>query len=200
MKENKFLDKFSNKSNSELREIILEKEKYNSTAVDAAKELLKKRKTNENSTKTNNIDSEKTSIVIENKNEEVVENLKNLPELYSKKTILIFSILFTPLVGSLLMSSNLKKLQNTNGQSLVLIFGVLFNTVCFKILKYYNLELSFWIIINLIGAVIFTKYFWNLLIGDDFEYSKRTNKTPFLIILGTVLTFILLLILIVVIS
>ncbi|MGY5353483.1 hypothetical protein [Wenyingzhuangia sp. IMCC45467] len=196
MKENKFLDKFSNKSNSELREIILEKEKYNSKAIDAAKELLEKREINENSIKTNNIDFESTSIKTEN--EEVIENLKNLPELYSKRAIIIFSILFTPLVGSILMFKNLKKVENTPGQFLVILYGIFYNKLSFWIIKYLNLNFfSYLFVMNVIGAVILAVFIWKILIGNDFQYSKKSNKSPFLIILGVIGVFIALITLLV---
>jgi hypothetical protein len=201
MNENRFLNKFKIKSDSDLKYIILQKEKYENDAVEAARQLLMERGVK--------VEFEKKTIVtnpepIKQINEKKVEaktvkneNDKNLIKLYSKRMIFVFSTLFTPLAGSILMSRNFKTLGNNNGLISVLLFGVFYNKAFFFTIDYLKLNIGFGIIFNIIGAIILTKSFWNFFISEDVEYLKKSGKNPFLILLGIIAFMIILIILIV---
>ncbi len=124
---------------------------------------------------------EKDNTDVQKGNQTVKEDL---PILYSKKLILIFSGLFSILFGAALILSNMKRLGEKKGFYQVLIFvliyvaGLVFTLSSIK--GGTNLSLP----LNLLGGFILTEYFWNGYIGKETEYEKKSWVKPALISLG----------------
>jgi len=119
--ENEFNERMSNSSDKELFDILNSKESYQEEAFNSAINELNKRGF-----------SEETAPALkeykENKRNEKLEleRQQSLPELYSQKSIVIFSAFFTAICGAVMMAYNFRKLGNTEKSKSVLIFGFVY--------------------------------------------------------------------------
>jgi len=119
--ENEFNERMSNSSDKELFDILNNKESYQEVAFNSAINELNKRGF-----------SEETAPALkeyeENKRNEKLEleRQQNLPELYSQKSIVIFSAFFTAICGAIMMAYNFRKLGNKEKSKSVLIFGFVY--------------------------------------------------------------------------
>ena len=190
MNENKFIEKFQNKNDSELKYIIENKKSYNEQAVSASIEILKKR--NGESSELKEIEKEikaekeikkviQRKAVDEYKIKNNITDDPNAPELHSRKVIMVFSGLFSTIFGAVLLMYNLKQTENKTGRIQVLIFGVLYTILTLVIVNLINVGGNIAIIFNIVGGGILTEYFWNKFIGKDFEHRKRNWIKPAII-------------------
>lgn len=116
----------------------------------------------------------------ENKEFEENEITAIPPQLYSKRVILAFSILFSTIFGAVILMSNMKKLQNTKARLQVLLFGILHSVgqvFTLNTLESTNLSLP----LNILGGVVLNEYFWNRYIGKEQEYLKKSWLKPAII-------------------
>lgn len=119
--ENEFNERMSKSSDKELFEILNNKESYQEEAFNSAINELNKRGF-----------SEETAPALkeykENKRNEKLEleRTQKLPELYSQKSIILFSAFFTAICGAIMMAYNFRKLENTEKSKSVLIFGFVY--------------------------------------------------------------------------
>ena len=119
--ENEFSERMSNLSDKELLDILNNKNDYQKVAFDTAVNELNKRGF-----------SEKVNPILkEYEKAEEIEKLKleeqqSLPELYSLKSIVIFSAFFTAICGAFMLSYNFKKLGNSEKSKSALIFGFVY--------------------------------------------------------------------------
>jgi hypothetical protein len=119
--ENEFNERMSNSSDKELFDILNNKENYQEVAFNSAINELNKRGF-----------SEETAPALkeyeENKRNEKLEleRQQSLPELYSQKSIVIFSTFFTAIFGAIMMAYNFRKLGNKEKSKSVLIFGFIY--------------------------------------------------------------------------
>lgn len=126
-------------------------------------------------------------------NVEETEEEKALPELYSKRLILLFSGFFSVLFGAVLLLSNLKHLNEKKGRLQVLIFALIYVSGMIYTINSIKSSVNFSVPLNVLGGLILNEYFWNRYIGKDAEYEKKSWVKPTLISLGiTVPIFILL--------
>ncbi|WP_028873242.1 hypothetical protein [Psychroserpens burtonensis] len=119
--ENEFKERMSNASDKELFDILNNKGSYQEIAFNSAIKELNKRGFTE----------ETTPALIEyeeNKQKEKMEleRQQSLPELYSQKSIVIFSAFFTAICGAIMMAENFRKLGNKEKSNSVLIFGFVY--------------------------------------------------------------------------
>ena len=119
--ENEFNERMASLSDKELFDILNNKKGYQEKAFNSAFNELDKRGF-----------SEKIKTILK-EYEEIEENEKleferqqKLPELYSQKSIVIFSSLFTAICGSIMMAYNFRKLGNEEKSKSVLIFGFVY--------------------------------------------------------------------------
>jgi phosphate/sulfate permease len=108
-----------------------------------------------------------------------------IPKLYSKRVVYIFSILFTCIFGSVLLYSNLKQLNKMKEARHVLIFGIIYtiisiiavNFILFLMHKDYNTTLT--LVVNIIGALIQENLYYKKFIPEKFE--KKSFIKPLII-------------------
>ena len=102
------------------------------------------------------------------------------PQLYSKRVIMAFSVLFSTIFGAAILMSNMKQLRNTKARLQVLLFGILYSVgQVFTINSMSSTNLS--IPLNILGGVILNEYFWNRYIGKEREYLKKSWLKPAII-------------------
>ncbi|MFG6686188.1 hypothetical protein ACGK9U_06375 [Mariniflexile sp. HNIBRBA6329] len=190
MNENKFIEKFQRKTDSELEYILENKKSYNEQAVSASIQILRER--NGESSQLKSIEKE---IEIEKEEKEITqrnsveENKKknnntddpNAPELHSKKVIMVFSGLFSSIFGAVLLMYNMKQTNNRTGRIQVLIFGILYTIATLLVVNLMNIGGNIAMIFNIAGGGILTEYFWNKFIGKDIEHRKRSWIKPAII-------------------
>ncbi|MFL0354800.1 hypothetical protein [Xanthomarina sp. GH4-25] len=190
MNENKFIEKFQHKTDSDLENIIENKGSYNEQAVSASIHILKER--NGKSSKLETVEKEikvekektliaqKKFIEEEKKKSNITDDL-NAPELYSKRVILVFTLLLSTIFGAVLLMSNMKQTANPKGRIQVLIFGILYTIASVLIIDQLNLKTNLALMFNFAGTGILTEYFWNKFIGKEFKHRKRSWIKPAII-------------------
>ncbi|WP_108805521.1 hypothetical protein [Aquimarina sp. Aq107] len=203
MSKNKFIQKFQNKTNSELEYIIENKKNYNEQAVSASIQILKDRngQSLELETIENEIAAEKEKKEL-NKKRAIEEEKKksnltddpNAPELHSKRVITVFAGLFSTIFGAVLLAYNLKQIENIKGRNQVLIFGTLYTIASIIIINLIDIKANLAIGFNFGGAAILTEYFWNKFLGKEFKHRKRSWVKPAIISIIITIPFILALI------
>ena len=190
MNENRYIEKFQTKTNSELEYILENKEKYNEKAVSASIQILTER-----NGKTPEIETvENEMLVVEekkiNQQKKIIEKTKkksfltedtNAPELHSKRVIMLFSAIFSTIFGSVLLMYNMKQTCNSRGRTQVLIFGILYTIATIVLINLLNIKTNLALLFNFAGAGILTEYFWNKFIGQEFKYRKRSWIKPAII-------------------
>ena len=190
MSQNKFIEKFQHKTDSELEYILENKKSYNEQAISASIHILKERKgkTSEIETVENEIKIKKEKkqiaqkkFVEEEKKKSNITDNPNAPELHSKKVIMVFSGLFSTIFGAVLLMYNMKQTKNQTGRIQVLIFGILYTIVTLFVVNLMNIGGNIALIFNIAGGGILTEYFWNKFIGKDFEHRKRSWIKPAII-------------------
>jgi len=195
MRTNSFTQKMSKKSNTELEQIIQEKNNYTQEALQAViwelenRRLIKKGEIKLEETSQNQ-DVQIFEKFNENK-ESSIEELE-LPILYSKKAIQGFTIFFSTLFGAVLLMSNLKAVNNYKARFQVLVFGIGYTLLSAVVLHYLPKSFFTTLIFNLIGYVILTEFFWNTKLGKDAQYKNKKIKKPLTISLLILLFLILL--------
>ena len=109
---------------------------------------------------------------------------KELPQLYSKRIILIFSGLFSVIFGAALLLSNLKKIEEKKGIYQVLLFVFIYVCGLVYTLSTIKAGTNFSLPLNLLGGLILNEYFWNRYIGKETEFEKKSWVKPTLISLA----------------
>ena len=102
---------------------------------------------------------------------------ESAPEYYSQRLIYVFSILFSPLFGAVLLAINLRRAR-ANGVGPVLGFGIIFTALSAFILDGIGDSTGLGsLLFGLIGSVILLNYFWDTYLGDA-KYRARSVKGP----------------------
>ena len=200
MSENKFIEKFRNKTDSELEYILENKKSYDEKAVSASIHILKERngKSPEIETVENEIKIEKEKkqiaqkkFVEEEKKKNNITEDPNAPELHSKRVIMVFSGLFSTIFGAVLLMYNMKQTENKTGRTQVLIFGISYTIITLLIVNLLNIGGNIALLFNIAGGGILSEYFWNKFIGKEFEHRKRSWVKPAIISVLITIPFIL---------
>jgi len=119
--ENEFNERMSNSSDKELFEILNNKESYQEEAFNSAINELNKRGFSEETTPAlKEYEEDKRNEKLE------LERQQLLPELYSQKSIIIFSAFFTAICGAIMMAYNFRELENKEKSKSVLLFGFVY--------------------------------------------------------------------------
>lgn len=188
--DNFFYKKFQDKTDEELKKILAEKENYTLEALTTAYNILKERNLSveefsfieqeiqqspleEETTKTDNITTNTTSDIA----------------LFSKKTILGFSIFFSTIFGVVLLMINMQQVKSEKGKNQVLFFGIAYLLFTILMIQIFKTSSMLGLFFNLLGATILNEYYWNKFIGKETQYQKRNWLKPALISLCIVGTF-----------
>jgi len=200
MNENKFIQKFQNKTDSELEYILDNKNSYNDQAISASIQILKDR--NGQSEKLTAIEKDialkkekkeenKIRAIEKEKKESNLTDDPNAPELHSKTVIYAFSVIFSTIFGAILLHYNLKQTNNTKGKNQVLLFGILYTAFTIITINLIGPKGNLAIIFNLGGAAILSEYFWNKFLGKEIKHRKRSWIKPAIISVIVTIPFIL---------
>lgn len=202
-----FLRKFAKMSDIELRYILDNKDKYVEDAVYAAKFILQYRESqfipNSNASQQKEAlqaleDQIDQMEIPKPKVKEVITNDLNDPELYTKRTITVFTVLFGmlsgfgALIGATLMMYNFSKTKNPKPRIYVFVFGLFFSLFYMMIIRFLPERLMISAIINLGAAQVMTGVFWNNYIGREFEHREKDWITAAFITLLVILPIMLL--------
>lgn len=103
------------------------------------------------------------------------------PEYYSKRIIVVFSILFSVLFGSVMLAINIIKKQGTGKAILVVLYGLAFIAVVAYIASNYNINTGIAIIAGYVGAYTMEVLFWNRYIGAAALYRPKPFWIPLII-------------------
>jgi hypothetical protein len=177
--DNSFETQVKLKTNSELLEIIENKNKYQLEFWEIALQEASNR------TLTND-ENQKIKITLdEQKKLEETKYLAqiekdNLPTLYSDKAILLFCILFTPIAGSILFTINLRTIDGARKSIKVILFGIIYTALTILIIfitpKSSIRPLGFFL--NILGGFIITIYYGLKFYPKDLRYNNKPIWKP----------------------
>ena len=105
----------------------------------------------------------------------MIEELKEeRPTLYTKTTIIIFSILLSTFFGGIIYTQNLRETGNRKQIAPVLMFCIIWNVIFFKLVQNFtsNFLLTF-ILANFFGGLILSTLFWKYHFGELDSIVKR---------------------------
>ena|GEM_PF-1539677 len=118
-------------------------------------------------------------------------NPEKEPELYSPQVIGIFALLFSIIFGGILLIINLYRLKNKKAIKQVAAFSFLYTATEVVVMNQFKTSAPIWsVILNVVGALLLTNYYWRVFIGIDIKYRKRYFVVP--LIIGVGLSFLLL--------
>jgi lipopolysaccharide export LptBFGC system permease protein LptF len=119
--ENEFIKRMSKLDDKELFDILNNKGSYQEEAFNyAVNELNNRGFAKETAPALKEFEETKRIEILE------LERQQKLPELYSQKSIILFSAFFTAICGAIMMSYNFRKLENTEKSKSVLLFGFVY--------------------------------------------------------------------------
>ncbi len=186
MNSNHFSKRMSEKSDSELKDIISENSPYTDDAINAAIWEMDKRlnqkpekalpKIESIVLKKNQIADKKEIKKEDNysffESEKYIFDDPTLPELYTKNFIFFISFFFGILFGSFFLMSNLRTIGLKQKGYFVLSFGVLLTILSISTFYLFNnYIISFFI--NLIGLLMINGFFWDNYIGKEFRHRRK---------------------------
>jgi len=126
-----------------------------------------------------------------NKNDTFITEDPSAPELYSKKSILVFSIMFSTIFGAVLLMSNLNAVNNQKAKIGVLSFAVIYTGLIIMVVNQFEIKTNIGLPLNIIGGFLLTGPFWNNEIGRDFLHRKKKIWKPLVISFLIMIPFIL---------
>lgn len=100
------------------------------------------------------------------------------PNIFSKTSVFIFSILGSTFFGALVYSSNLQTLDKRKFILPTIAFSLVWNIAFQFLLRGLELPIISYLLINTIGGLILIKPFWNYHFKDLEEYSSRKIWGP----------------------
>jgi len=103
------------------------------------------------------------------------------PAYFSQRAIWVFSILFSVLFGSILMSMNLSKTESKKGVTTVVVFGVIYTALVIWLLNSIKANSGATFVLNGAGAMIMQYFFWDKHIGADTLYRAKPVWIPSII-------------------
>lgn len=194
MIDNTFKRTFQHKTNEELILIVEDEASYIDEARLAAIQMLKERGADVAKLETKEANlaaaiTKQKEIKAEEKAKEVIAFLEKeakIPQLYSKRIILTFCILFSTLFGAALLAYNLKATGKKHGVVQVILFAIFYVLGGMLVSVALKTEMTT-IILNVIAGFILTEYYWNKYLGARLKYEKKNWVKPTLISLVIVL-------------
>lgn len=112
------------------------------------------------------------------------------PQLYSKRVITTFSLIFSTIFGAAILMSNLKKRGENKGRIQVLIFSLIYTAgIIFTVNSLSSSKYT--IPLNILGAILLNEYFWNRYLGKNIKFEKKSWIKPAIISVTVTIPFIL---------
>ncbi len=201
MEEN-FIEELKQKSNEELKDMVINFQMYSVALTSAAKNEITNRGIELSDEEKQIIETTICKIkkaATENKeaskswdsfNVEWKQNIVtdvNAPQLYSRQIINVFSALFSVLFGGILLAINLKTVNNKKAILPVLLYSLFYTGLMIYILYLIpGSKLGLVVFLNMIGAIVLYIYFWGKYIGKDFQYRTKPYWIP--LIIGILIT------------
>jgi len=183
----------SMRSDEELRERVDNREKYLPETVEASVEELKIRgvefSEDEDRVIAEDMQAQRDIVAAANSNsggfnrvdKALYTDDPDAPEYYTKRIIVIFSMLFSVFFGSIMMAVNLSKTQNAAKAVLAVLYGFAFTAVVAIIAANYNINTGIAIISGYVGAYTMELLFWNRYIGATTVYRPKPFWIPLII-------------------
>ncbi len=200
MKKNHFSNRMVDKTDLELESIVSNDQSYVEEARQAAIWELERRNLKSDIVVKAEEEIQSMQIKREERRKEKVEFFKkdpniaddpNLPELYSKRAIAMFSVFFTIIFGAVLLMHNMKKTENEKLRIAVLVFGIVYTGMMIVIMNSIKTMHNLALVFNSAGAIILTELFWNKQIGKGFKYRKKGILKPLIISILITIPFLL---------
>lgn len=200
--DNNIIEEVKQKSNEELKDIVINFQMYREAMTSAAKNEIANRgielsdeekliiENTMNKKKQAAVENEKSSKSWDSFNVKWKQNIVadiDAPQLYSRKVINIFSILFSVLFGGILLAINLKTINNNKAILSVLLYSVAYTGLMIYILNLIpDRKSGLSLVFNLAGAIVLYNYFWGKYIGKEFQYRTKPFWIP--LIVGILIT------------
>ena len=105
------------------------------------------------------------------------------PAYFSKRVILIFSVLFSVFVASILLAINLSNTAHKDKIGLSVLFGLGFAIAAGLLAPTFHYSPIFTILTGFTGAYLMEVLFWNKYIGNSALYKPRPVWVPLIIVL-----------------
>lgn len=170
-----------------LREYILNPENYHDDAILAAIWELEKRRPIKSDEKA--LEKEISSKISTTDNIKIQESESNpsytqqqLPNLYSIRSIQVFSVLFSVFAGGILMAINFNRTANKVEVYKVIGFSLSYSilaTLFFTVIGAQSPLFS--IAFNLLGAFLIDELFWKRVLGREFKFNKQQVWTALIV-------------------
>jgi len=105
-----------------------------------------------------------------------------VPNLYSMRSIQIFSVLFSVIAGGILMAINFNRITQKIEALKVIGFSFVYTILSFTIFSILGTQSPFLtIILNLLGAYLIDMLFWKRVLGSEFRYNSQQVWTALII-------------------
>ncbi len=180
------------KSDGELHQCIDDREKYLPETVEAAVAELQTRGVEFSEEELNviaqDMEARRELAASNTDNFVLYSNGKNTqiddpeaPSYYSKRAILVFSVLFSVFFGSVMLAVNVAKTQNKSMAIWVAVCGLGYSVATVLIGQSLNLNSGFAMVFGWTGAYIMDFLFWNRYIGKSTLYRAKPIWIPLII-------------------
>lgn len=136
------------------------------------------------------VDSGAINIFSSHWNSNVVDDISS-PQLYSKRVVYVFSVLFAVVFGGVLFISNLKTLQNYKSIKIIWVYIILYTIFTLVMIFNFPNTGNLALLLNIGGAIPLYSYFWKKFIGAQLKYRKKSFVKPLLISLAVVIPFVI---------
>ncbi len=136
---------------------------------------------------------------MENLNKPLDENnlidIDSFPKIYSKKTIVGFSVFFTTIFGGVLLMQNLRDIGKKKEAIQILFLSIGYSIITIVIANLPEKPItSLTFLCNMIGGIILAEYFFKKYFPDDEKYEKKKIWKPLVISIIITIPFLLALI------
>ena len=191
--ENEFENEVKQKTDSQIKEIVVNFQNYRGLLAEAARKELRSRgieltedekkiiEATKNRRKQTAIELQEESTKRQNNDYQrnVVDN-EDAPELYSVRVLTAFSALFSVLFGGIMMAMNLKRIKADKGIIPVLLFSFAYTAFVIAFVNWFKLR-GIGTSLNIVGSVFLTKLYWKKYIGEELKYRSRAFWIPAII-------------------
>ncbi|WP_196893272.1 hypothetical protein [Aureivirga marina] len=106
-----------------------------------------------------------------------------LLKLYSKQSLMLFSVIASPFFASFLMAANLRTTKNSKKIPIIMIYALIFTfLVNGMVFNAGGGAMSFFLVfgLNFLGGFVLNTFFWNEYLGKDIIYEPKSSQKPIL--------------------
>ena len=125
----------------------------------------------------------------------IFDDLRPLAELYAPNAIYAFSLLCGPVFGSIMLAMNTRRTETRKGTWQVLLFGLGYQVLLVCLSQYIpHSNFGMGIALSVPGGLLLKNTFWNLYIGKDTPYKRRSVLAPVIIAIIIIVLLVLLIV------